>query len=136
MDVARVNEQLVAITQELALLRAENSSLKQTVQVKVAAGEGSFTSFSKWVLDLKIHQVKEEFSTPNEKHAMGFMVGLSMDVKEVSSSFAKMLATCQKQVGELDLSSSNSQARMARAAYQVVEFFKDMQQKIKKEKGD
>ena len=80
MDLARVNEQLEAITQELALLRAENDSLKQTVQEKVAAGEWSSTSTSKWVWDLKIHQVKDELSSPSDKRAMGFMLDLSMDV--------------------------------------------------------
>ena len=116
---------MLAITTDMANLRAENVGLKQTmavkvqeVQRKVDTGEGSATS-SKQVQDLKIRQVKDEFPNPADKWAMGFLTVLSLDVQEASSSFTKMLATCQTEDGELDLSSSESQASMARAAYQV-----------------
>ena len=57
MELAGVQEQLAGITQELTLLKAENNSLKLSMEKKVEAGEGSSTS-SKWVWVLKICQVK------------------------------------------------------------------------------
>ena len=73
--------------------------------------------------------MKNEFHNPAEKRARGFLIDLALDVKEASSPFAKMLETCQTEEGEQDLSSSESQASMARAAYKVLEFFKRYSEK-------
>ena len=61
-------------------------------------------------------KVKYKFSNLHDRKAMGFLKDLSLDLKEASTRFAGMLTTCQKKNGELDLSSFDSQARMARAA--------------------
>ena len=48
----------------------------QEVERKVETGKGSATS-SKWVRDLKIRQVKDEFPNLADKRAMGFLSDLS-----------------------------------------------------------
>ena len=82
-ELEQVRQQMLAITADMANVRAENVGLKQAMAVKVQeverkveTGEGSATS-SKWVWDLKIRQVKDEFPNLHDKRAMGFLTGLS-----------------------------------------------------------
>ena len=83
VDLEQLRQQMLAITANMANLRAENVGLKQAMAVKVVeverkveTGEGSDTS-SKWVWNLKIWQVKDEFPNLSDKRAMGFLTDLS-----------------------------------------------------------
>ena len=82
------------MAEQLARLRADSNSknaeiqnLKIVVEDKVTVAGTSAAA----VRQQRIQQVKDQYSLPAEKRAVGFLTDLSMDAKEMASKLGRVL---------------------------------------------